>query len=92
MCVIPTPLVPQGLGDPQSPAFSSDPRTFFSKAWGPPPSNWQYRRTAGTRRGHSFCPLASFWFLKVERLSLGPPRLSPLSPGLTFMWKLFFPV
>lgn len=92
MCVIPIRLVPRGQGDPQSPAFGSDPRTFFANAWGPSPWNWQCHHTAGACRGHPSCAFDSFWFLKGERLSLGPPRLSPLSPGLIFIGKLFSPV
>lgn len=88
MCVIPTLLLPQGQGDPQSPPSALTPGSL-SKAWGPPPWNWQYHHAADTCRGHSFCPFASFWVLKGEWLSLGPPLLSQ---GLTFMWKLFFPV
>lgn len=89
MCCPLQPSAPSGSKRPLEPRPSALTPGPLMQVWATP-WNWQDRHTARICGGHCSCPLASFWFLRGERLSLSPDPRSPRSH--TPSCGKFFPV
>lgn len=68
----------------RAPPFSSDPRASCATLG---PTSLELARSSHSwyMQGSLFCPLASFWFLKGEGLSLNP--VPPFPRSHTFVWE-----